>query len=118
MAKVLGMHTVELKPGVNEKEFEEFVASDVLPIYRQVPGQTVDLLKGDRGERAGKYLVIIEIESPERRDGIYPAVGDGWGVSEDVQKMLEGLDPIWDKLMTFVVEFPDPNFTDYVKLSN
>lgn len=118
MAKVLGMHTVELKPGVNEQEFEEFIKTDVLPAYRKVPGQTVYLLKGDRGERGGKYLMLIELESVERRDHIYPPDGDDWGVAEDVQQLVGNMDPIWEKLFTFVEGFPDPAFTDYVMVSD
>jgi hypothetical protein len=115
MAKVLGMHTIELKPGVNEQEFEEFIKTDVLPVYRKVAGQTVHLLKGDRGERGGKYLVLIELESVERRDHIYPLAG---GVAEDVQQLVGNVDPIWEKFSTFAEGFPDPAFTDYVMVSD
>ena len=115
MAKVLGMHSIELKPGVNEQEFEEFIKTDVLPVYHMVPGQTVHLLKGDRGERGGKYLVLIELESAERRDQIYPSEG---GVAEDVQQLLGNIDPLWDTFYTFVEEFPDPKYTDYVMVSD
>jgi hypothetical protein len=118
MAKVLGMHAIELKPGVNEQEFEEFIKSEVMPVYRQVPGQTVHLLKGDRGERSGKYLMLIELESTERRDHIYPPAGDGWGVAEDVQQLVGNVDPIWEKFATFAEGFPDPAFTDYVMVSD
>lgn len=114
MAKVLGMHALELKPGVNPKEFEDFVVRDVLPIYRKVPGQTIELLKGDQGKRDGKYMVLIEIESPERRDQIYPAEG---GFSEKVQKIVGDTDAIWNKFSSFVVEFPDSDFTDYVTVT-
>ena len=115
MAKVLGMHTVELKPGVNEQEFEEFFKADVLPVYRKVPGQTVHLIKGDRGERAGKYLVLIELESAERRDQIYPSEGV---IAEDVQQLIGNIDPLWAKLYTFVADFPDPKYTDYAMMSD
>ena len=118
MAKVLGMHSVELKPGVDEQEFEEFIKTDVLPVYRKVPGQTAHLLKADRGVRNGKYLVLIELESPERRDHIYPPAGDGWGVAEDVQQLVGNIDPIFEKLSGFVEGFPDPGFTDYVMVSD
>jgi len=118
MAKVLGMHALELKPGVNAEEFEEFATRDVLPLYQKVPGQFAYLLKGDRGARSGKYLAVIEIESPERRDHIYPPDGDEWGLADDAKLALEGTDPIWEKLSTFVVGFPDASFTDYVMVSS
>ena len=118
MAKVLGMHTLELKPGCDASEFEQFVIADVFPIYRKVPGQTLHLLKGDRGERAGKYLLIVELESAERRDHIYPPAGDGWGVAEEVQQLVGNKDPMWEKFYTYVERFPDDRFTDYVMVGD
>ena len=115
MSKVFGMHKVELKPGVDEKEFEDFVCNHVIPIYRVVPGQTVHLIKGDRGLRAGKYMVLIELESAERRDHIYPSAG---GVAEDVLQLVGNVDPIWEKLLTYVESFPDDEVTDYVMVSD
>ena len=118
MAKVFGMHAIDLKPGVDEQEFEEFIKADVLPIYNMVPGQAVHLVKGDRGERSGKYLMLIELESVQRRDHIYPPISDGGGVAEDVQQLVGNVDPIFEKLSTFVEGFPDPGFTDYVMVSD
>ncbi len=116
MSKVMGMHQVELKPGVNEMEFEDFICNEVIPIYSRVPGQTVHLLKGDRGERDGKYLVLIEIDSPERRDQIYPPPEGSF--AEDVQQLVGDVSHIWDKLISMVEEFPDSKVTDYVMVSD
>lgn len=118
MAKVLGMHTLELKPGCDANEFEQFVIEEVVPVYRKVPGQTVHLLKGDRGERAGKYLLLIELESVERRDHIYPLVEEGWGIAEDVQQLVGNIDPLLQRMYSYVEQFPDDNFTDFVMLSD
>jgi hypothetical protein len=109
------MHAVELKPGVDEREFEDFICNQLIPVYRVVPGQTIHLLKGDRGERNGKYMVLIELESPARRDQIYPAEG---GFAEDVQQLVGNVDPIFEKLATFVENFPDETVTDYVMVSD
>ena len=116
MSKVLGMHRVELKPGVNGTEFEEFLCNEIIPVYNRVPGQTVHLLKGDQGERNGKYLVLVEIDSRERRDQIYPPPEGR--LAEDVQQLLGNLDPVWDKLDSMVENFPDAAFTDYVMVSD
>lgn len=118
MAKVFGIHTLELKPGANAKDFEDFVTREILPLYDKVPGQTAYLLRGDRGERSGKYAVLIELESAERRDHIYPLTGDGWGVAEEVQELVGDIKPLWDRFYTYAEEFPDPHFTDYVQVSN
>ncbi len=115
MSKVFGMHKLELKPGVDEREFEDFVCNQVIPIYKVVPGQTIHLLKGDRGERNGKYMLLIELESPARRDQIYPAEG---GFAEDVQQLVGNVDPIFEKFSTYVETFPDETVTDYVFVSD
>jgi len=115
MAKVFGMHTLELQPGCDENEFEEFMRNDFIPSYSRVPGQTAHLLKGDRGERTGKYLVLIELESPERRDQIYPSEG---GVADDVVQLVGDIEMLVSKVRSFLVEFPDSGFTDYVTVSS
>src|SRR5512139_2165843 len=115
MSKVLGMHKVELKPGIDEREFEDFICNQIIPLYKAVPGQTIHLLKGDRGERNGKYMVLIELESPARRDQIYPAEG---GVAEEVLQLVGNADPIFEKLATYVESFPDETVTDYVIVSD
>jgi hypothetical protein len=115
MAKVFGMHALELQPGCDENELEEFMRKDFLPSYSRVSGQTAHLLKGDRGERAGKYLVLIELESPERRDRIYPSEG---GVSDDVVQLVGDIESLVSTVRSFLVEFPDPRYTDYVMVSD
>ena len=115
MAKVFGMHALELQPGCDENEFEEFMRKDFLPSYSRVSGQTAHLLTGDRGERTGKYLVLIELESPERRDQIYPSEGV---VADDVVELVGDIESLVCKLRSFLVEFPDPRYTDYVVVSD
>jgi len=75
MTKVLAMHEIELRPGVSGEAFESFFATEIGsgPIY---PGWWAQLLKADRGERAGKFLVIFEIESVEVRDRYFPTAGE------------------------------------------
>ena len=71
MPKVFGLHEVELRPGVAPEEYERFFAEQIAPLPK-LPGWKTHLLKGDRGARAGKYLVLFEIESPEARDRYFP----------------------------------------------
>jgi hypothetical protein len=72
MAKVYGMHTLELRPGVKGEDFERFVAQEFLT-RANVEGWRLSLLKGDRGERTGKYLALWEIESVAARDRMSPS---------------------------------------------
>ena len=115
MAKVLETHIFELKPGTDEEAFQEFVILEVLPIYRKVPGQDAQLLKGDRGERAGKYLLMVEVESVERRDQINPPEGQD-GFPAEIQALVGNVDAIWDRFFALVE--PDTSYTSYVMLGD
>ena len=115
MAKVFGMHAIELQPGCDEHEFEEFMRKDFLPSYSKASGQTAHLLKGDRGERTGRYLVLVELESPERRDQIYPSEGV---IANDVLEVVGNVETLISTILSFLVEFPDPRYTDYVSVSD
>jgi len=71
MAKVFGLHEIELRPGVTDEEYEQFLRDKVSPLAN-FPGWKWYLLKGNRGERDGKYLLLLEIESVEARDRFAP----------------------------------------------
>ena len=75
MPTVYGLHEIELQPGVEPDEYERFFAEEIAP-SPMVPGWKVHLLKGDRGVRAGKFLVLLEIESLEARDRYFPRPGE------------------------------------------
>jgi hypothetical protein len=64
MSKVYGIHEIVLHPGVDEASFEQFCKES----FYEAEGWKYTLLKGDRGQRAGKYAVLIEVESVETRD--------------------------------------------------
>ena len=110
-AKVYGIHMITLKPGVTDVEFEKFVTEKILPNWN-MPGWKMSVIKGDRGDRIGGYIVLLEIESVAYRDKMAPLNGP---FSEELEKHWGALnDKIgaeWDKLSTR----PGLNsfFTDY-----
>lgn len=79
-AVVIGVHPFELKDNVNEKEFEDFIVNKLAPLYKKVEGQDFYLMKGDRGQRAGKYAFFIILDDMDARNRICPPSG---GISED-----------------------------------
>jgi hypothetical protein len=85
MPKVFGMHEIELQPGVEPEDYERFFAEELAPTLK-LPGWKTHLLKGDRGARAGKYLVLHEIESRDSRDRYFPGPGEQ---SEEFTRFLE-----------------------------
>jgi hypothetical protein len=75
MARVLGIHEIELRPEADPVEFERVAAEVVsLPMFE---GWTTRLLKGERGVRASKYLLVFEIVDTEARDRYFPAEHQG-----------------------------------------
>jgi len=117
MTRVYGLHEIELNPGVNEEEFENFVRTEMA--NAPMPsGWSFRLLKGNRGERNGKYLALIDIESVEARDRFAPDSG----LSEEAERFDEEnkeiAEPMWQKWATFSpTKFGENSiFTDYLVL--
>lgn len=118
MTKVFGLHEIELNPGVKEEDFENFFLNELAtaPFY---PGMSLRLLKGDRGARSGKYLVMFEIDSRETRDRFSPAPHKG---SEEADQFDEEHKDVWEPLFQKWATFSPtdlgqhPNYTDYLVL--
>jgi hypothetical protein len=115
MAKVFGIHYIALQTGVKPEEFETFAAQrwSQLP---SLPGLTTYLVKGDRGDRLNRYLLIFEFESKETRDRYLPAEGVA---SAEMQQALAAAAPVlaeWTKYASFG---GSPTiWTDYVALAS
>ena len=111
MAKVFGIHQLELKPGADAAEFERFVRDEYsLP---ELAGWQVSIAKGDRGENVGKYLVICEIESLETRNRDVPGDGTFSPKFEQWIAASAALDEKLNRFLTKAAGMETP-FTDYV----
>jgi hypothetical protein len=109
MSKVFGMHMIALKPGVKAEDFEKFVAEEMYPLP-SLEGLRFYLLKGDRGDREGKYLVVYEFESVEVRNRYFPSPGE---MSEEVQRFFASYATVFEKWTTFATPMGDI-CTDYI----
>ena len=77
MAKVFSTHELELRPGVTAEEFERFLTTEYMAGAAPLSaGWSVAYMKGNRGERAGKYAVVYEVASVEERDRYFPQAGE------------------------------------------
>ena len=112
MSKVFGMHMIALLPGVKAEDFEKFVMEEVYPVFR-FGGWNYYLLKGDRGDREGKYLWMMEFESVEARDRLFPSPGEA---SKEAQQFLEAQAAVIEKWATFATPI-DVISTDYFVVS-
>jgi hypothetical protein len=111
MANVFAIHTMELHEGISEENFKKLFLEKLIQVWLKA-GMKGHILKGDRGQRKGKYALILEMPI-EVRDRLFPV--DGEGISEEAAKLLG---PEWDavlqKMDTFTVDW---NFTDYLEQS-
>ena len=110
---VIAVHPFTLNDGMDEKEFEALVLDEILPLYNAVEGQTVYLMKGDRGLRTGMYSLVLVFPDVEARNRIYPPEG---GFSEDFERIFAGSDALFEKMDDFIVGDPWVNHTDYVNV--
>ena len=111
MGKVFGIHMIGLRIGVKPENFEKFMLDRVLP-NGLLPGVQLYLLKGDRGDRDGKYLFVYEFESVEARDRFFPAPDQA---SEEAERHLHSLGELWGQWAEFAsLPMPPTIYTDYV----
>jgi hypothetical protein len=110
MPKVFGVHEIELRPEVDPSDFERYFAENVVA-GASLPGWTMRLLKGDRGHRSGKYLVLLEVESVETRDRYFSAEGRPSEEFEEFTRQHPDWAAAWEKSSSF--EAADV-VTDYV----
>ena len=110
---LISIHEITIKPGVDEKEFESFVMSEIAPLYRKLEGQDLFLTKGYVGQRTGQYAIFITFPTIEDRNNVYPLSG---GFSEEFDKIMEGKDALWEKFNSMAEGFDGAHCTDYVRV--
>ena len=111
MSRVLGVHEVELKPGTEPERFEQAAAEVVSSA--QPEGWRSLVLKGERGPRSGKYLMIFEIDSLEARDRYYPEEGhEHQEENERFDQEHPESGAAWERLSAMIVDLNVA--TDYV----
>jgi hypothetical protein len=116
MGKVYGIHEIELHLGVSEEAFANFLNQEYNQAFAWL-GWKMALLKGDRGERAGKYAILFEIESLETRNRFDGSQGnEEWNHWYAEHKELA--DNLEKKFASFCVTnlAKDQAYTDYLEL--
>ena len=110
MAKVFSLHEIELRPGVDPAEFEQVFAAEVAPAPTP-RGFKASLVKGDRGARAGKIHLLLEMDE-ETRTRYFPIPDE---FSDELRRFMEqhpDTAAAWDK-MNALRAGPD-TYNDYV----
>jgi hypothetical protein len=69
--QVLSIAEIELAEGIDSGEFERFAVQEYLPALAAL-GVRVSLLRGIRGDRDQRYVLIEEFESIDHRSRLFP----------------------------------------------
>ena len=118
MAKLYGMHQLELRPEVSPAAFERFVADELSQLLTR-EGQRMYVLKGDRGERTGGYLFVFEYASVADRDRDTPASNqDSVELTQWLEANYDQVGRLFARLSSFVLPDWDIgyHYTDYVEV--
>lgn len=59
MTKIMNIHPLELKPGVNPEEFERFVLEEMSQ-YVTGEGNSMRVLKGVKGNKKDQYVLVFD----------------------------------------------------------
>jgi len=109
---ILAFREIEIKSG-QEKFFEAFVTDELHPMTQQhIDGMYSYVLKGDRGVRKGKYLLVYCFKSYEVRNRYFPKEGED--ESEAYAEAVKDLSGLNAQLQAFMIEGSDDNYTDYL----
>ncbi|MCB9013324.1 MAG: hypothetical protein H6539_04720 [Bacteroidales bacterium] len=112
IGEVISVCYPEVIPG-KESAFESFVINELNPAFQEsLPGSFLYILKGDRGENAGKYISMWVFDTVDRRKVYFPQ--SRTVPSELFIKEFEQISPVMDKLKTFLKPGTMDNYTDYI----
>ena len=113
-ASLDGFHSLDLKPGVSEHDFEEFVAGTYSNAWRApIGGIGRVVMKGERGAQVGKYKVIIRFTPASLRDRYVPSPRTlSMQFTEKEQPMMPKA--VEDRIQSMTVR---RSFTDFAPVS-
>lgn len=108
---VISVREFELRSGVKPEEFENYARQELTRALSQAKtGTRFRILKGDRGDRKGGYLLIWEFESVAARNEFFPK--EGGGASPACQQAWKRIKLAMEKFSIYVKE--KRSYTDYV----
>jgi hypothetical protein len=112
---ILSMRESALKPGVKAADFEQFARGEMAgAVAKNVKGMKIKILKGDRGERKGAYILVWEFDSVATRNQFFPREG-GLGAAP-FDEAWEQIKTVMGKFKSYVKDLGD--YTDYAVVSN
>jgi hypothetical protein len=112
---VLSVREFELRSGVKPEEFETYVRQELThALSESKTGAHFRVLKGDRGDRKGGYILIWEFESIAARNEFFPR--EGGGASPACQQQWKRIKLAMEKFSIYAKE--KHSYTDYVTVAD
>jgi hypothetical protein len=112
---VISVREFDLRSGIKPEEFETYVRQELTHALSQAKtGMRFRILKGDRGDRKGAYLLIWEFDSLAARNEFFPK--EGGGASPACQQTWKRIKLAMEKFSIYVKE--KHGYTDYVTVAD
>jgi len=115
-SEVISYRELHLLNGVDHKDFEQFVTDRLIPTFdNNVPGVTLKLMQGDRGEKKGIYVLLIIFDSSKTRDFYFPTEQHGETNMPDAALSLwrPGQKVLIEEFDKYVKPLEENLFTDF-----
>jgi hypothetical protein len=94
-------------------EFEDFVLEEYHPAFQNhIEGYYNYVLKGDRGDKVGSYLMLTVFDNADRRDQYFPVPLDP--PSDDFNNQWLEVEAISEKFNDYLIKNVDHDYTDYI----
>jgi hypothetical protein len=106
------IHEIEitLEDNMTFEQFEKLYQEEYIPaIEKNFQGVEVRLMKGERGQRTGKYIEVAFFDSLEHRNKWFP---EGGKSTDEAKKAFDNMQEIQDRMMKMI----NSTYTDYVVL--
>lgn len=113
MRRIFAIHEYELRHDTDSQEFESFLKNTLLSKELDMPGlDSRYLLKGYKGERKSKYLVLWIFKSEEALEELF-------GIEEKLKRGPVNFVNFEDNLLSKFLDRPADKivFTDYWELA-
>ena len=112
---IVAIRKIKLKSGASADAFEKLAVEKIAPQNGMLPGYKDYVLKGERGDDAGNYLVVSVFDSKQTRDFYFPVAGKG--PSPEGQKLMASLPNYSQEIDKLIQVVPtDSSYTDYIML--
>ncbi|PKH21742.1 hypothetical protein CIG19_14440 [Enterobacterales bacterium CwR94] len=117
IARVVGIHHLALRSGVTAADFDAFMVNNVQRID-DYPGWKFHMLKGNGGNRAEQYAVMLVIESLDSLNAFHPGMDVATQKSLDFVKNHQESERMYDEWREFASFSGAPQmYTDYLTLA-